>query len=150
MIDTTFVSTRLSVPPSGIHTAIGKWHQSLPPITMARRYVRFGHRLWLATESQQPSSDPLQLYAVRGILWMNGQPIRVDLELSKWSATVSEFALRPAHLAWPVRTERYACRAAQILEDVVGSIANRVALHAAPGPKSRRAMARTAPVRPAA
>jgi hypothetical protein len=111
MIDTTFVSTRLSVPPSRIHTAIGKWHQSLPSITMARRYVRFGHRLWLATESQLASSDPLQLYAVRGILWMNGQPIRVDLEFSKWSATVSELALRPAHLAWPVRTERYACRA---------------------------------------
>jgi hypothetical protein len=150
MIDTTFVSTRLNVPPSGIHTAIGKWHQSLPSITMARRYVRFGPRLWLATESQQASSDPLQLYAVRGILWMNGQPIRVDLELSKWSATVSELALRPAHLAWPVRTERYACRAAQILEDVVGSMAGQVAFHAAPGPKSRRAIARTAPMRPAA
>ena len=95
MIDTTFVSTRLSVPPSRIHTAIGKWHQSLPSITMARRYVRFGHRLWLATESQLASSDPLQLYAVRGILWMNGQPIRVDLEFSKWSATVSELALGP-------------------------------------------------------
>jgi hypothetical protein len=117
---------------------------------MARGYVRFEHRLWLATEAQQTSSDPLQLYAVRGMLWMNGQPIRVDLEFSMWSATASELALRPAHLAWPVRTERYACRAALILENVVASIAGRVALHTAPGPKSRRAMARTAPVRPAA
>jgi hypothetical protein len=150
MIDTTFVSKRMGVHPSSVHAAVGKWHRSLPSVTMARGNVRFGHRLWLAAESQQGSPDPFQLYAVRGILWMNGQPIRVDLEFSMWSATVSELALRPAHLAWPVRTERYACRAAQVLEDVVGAVAEPVALCATPGQRPRKAMARTAPVRPAA
>jgi hypothetical protein len=150
MIDTTFVSKRLSVHPSSVHTAVGKWHRSLPSVTMARGCVRFGHRLWLAADAQQASSDPLQLYAVRSILWMNGQPIRVDLEFSMWSATVSQLAFRPAHLAWPVRSERYACRAAQVLEDVGGSIAGRVTLRGTPGQQPRMAMAGTAPFRPAA
>jgi hypothetical protein len=128
VIDTSFVSTKLSVHPSSVHTAVGKWHQSLPSVTMAHGCVRFGHRLWLATKCQQASSDPLELYAVRGILWMNGRPIRVKLEFSMWSATVSQLAFTPAHLGWPVRTERYARRAAQFLEDVAGSIAEQVAL----------------------
>jgi hypothetical protein len=66
MITTSFASTRLSMHPSSIQDAVGDWHRSLPPITIARGCVRFGHRLWLAAMPQQGNPDPLQLYAVPG------------------------------------------------------------------------------------
>ena len=148
MIDTAFVSTRLNIHPASIQGALSKWHQSLPPVMRACSCVRFESRLWLAAVPEQGYSDPDQLYAVRGMLWMNGRPIRVGLECSMWSGTVSQLALRPARLAWPVRTDRYGRRAAQVLEDVVGSVMG-AALHRARCQQSQTAMAQGALVRPA-
>jgi hypothetical protein len=76
------------------------------------------------------------LYTVRGVLWMKGRPIRVTLEFSIWSATVSELALRPARFAWPVRTERYVRWAAHVLEDVAGSVTGRVAVNPTHDPEA--------------
>ena len=150
MIDTAFVSTRLSVHPSSAPRALGESHESLPPVTRARGFVRFENRLWLAAMPEQRNTDPDQLYAVRGILWMNGRPIRVSLECSMWSDTVSQLALRPAGLAWPVRTDRYGRRAVQVLEDVVGAVMGTAALRRARNQQSQIAMARSGLVRPAA
>jgi hypothetical protein len=150
MIDTAFVSTRLSLHPSSAQSALREWHQSLPPVMRARGCVRFENRLWLAAMPEQGNPDPDQLYAVRGTLWMNGRPIRVGLECSMWSGTVSQLALRPALLAWPVRTDRYGRRAVQVLEDVVGSVMGTAALHRARGQQPQIAMVRGALVRPAA
>ena len=122
MLDSYVVSTKLSVHPSDVHSAVEDWHQSLPAITLGRRSMRAGSRFWLATSPHQRSSDPLELYRIRGLLWMNGRPIRVVLEFSMWSATVSQVALRPAKLTWPVCTERYGRRAARVLEDVATSL----------------------------
>jgi hypothetical protein len=119
--DTHFVSTTLSIHPSDVRSTVEEWHQGLPAVTFARR-MRCGSRLWLATKSHQVSSDPLELYRVRGLLWMFGRSIRVELEFSIWSYTITQVALRPANLAWPVCTEQYGRRAARILEDVVASV----------------------------
>ena len=126
MTNTYFVSTKLNVHPSKLYSAVEKWHQSLPAVTPARR-VRFGSRFWLATTRRRASSDPLELYRVRGLLWLYGRPVRVELEFSIWSDTLSQVALRPADLAWPVRTERYRRRARQALEDVVTSVTSQCA-----------------------
>ena len=150
MIDTALVSTRLSVHPSSAPRALREWHESLPPVTRARGFVRFENRLWLAAMPEQKNTDPDQLYAVRGILWMNGRPIRVGLECSMWSDTVSQLALRPAGLAWPVRTDRYGRRAVQALEDAVGAVMGTAALRRARNQQSQIAMARSGLVRPAA
>ena len=121
MTNTYFVSTKLNVHPSKLYSAVEKWHQSLPATTPARR-VRLGSRFWLATTRHQASSDPFELYRVRGLLWLYGRPVRVELEFSIWSDALSQVALRPANLAWPVCTEQYRRRATQALEDVVASV----------------------------
>ena len=150
MIDTAYVSTRLNIHPSSAQGALREWHQSLPVVMRTRGCVRFESRLWLAAMPEQGSLDPDQLYTVRSTLWMNGLPIRVGLECSMWSDTVSQLAIRPERLAWPVRTDRYGRRAAQVLEDVVESIMRTAALHRAPCQQSQIAMARGALVRLAA
>jgi len=122
VLDSCVVSTKLRVHPSDVQSAVEEWHQSLPAVTLDRRTMRVGSRFWLATAPHQRSADPLELYRVRGVLWMNCRPIRVMLEFSMWSATVSEVALRPAKLTWPVCTERYGRRAARVLEDVATSL----------------------------
>jgi hypothetical protein len=118
--DSYLVSTRLSVHPSKLKSAVEQWHQSLPAGATAR--VRCGSRFWLAAKPDEASSDPLELYRVRALLWLFGRPIRVELEFSIWSDTVSQVALRPAKLTWPVCTERYGRRAARVLEDVVTAL----------------------------
>ena len=144
MITTAFVSTRLSMHPLSAQCAVREWHQSLPPVVRARGCVRFESRLWLAAMPEQENSDPDQLYAVRGTLWLNGRPIRVGLECSMWSDTVSLLALRPASLAWPVRTDRYGRRATQVLKLVVGSVMGTAAIHCGPPQQPRNAVARGA------
>lgn len=121
-MDSYVVSKRLGVHPSDVRSAVEGWHERLPAATLGRRSIRVGSRFWLAANPHKASSDPLELYRVRGLLWLFGRPIRVMLEFSVWSDTVSEVALRPANLAWPVCTERYGRRAARVLEDVVASV----------------------------
>lgn len=150
MINTAFVSTRLSMHPLSAQSAVREWHQSLPPVMRARGCVRFESRLWLAAMPEQDNSNPDHLYAVRGTLWLNGRPIRVGLECSMWSDTVSLLALRPASLGWPVQTDRYGRRAAQVLERVVGSVMGTPAIHSGRHQQSRIAMAKGALVRSAA
>ena len=145
MLDPAFVSTMWGMHPSHAQGAIGEWHQDLPHAMWTRGYVRFGRRLWLATEPRPGSSDPLQLFEVPGVLWL-GRPIPVCLECSIWSATTTELAIRPRHLAWPVGTERYSKRIAKLLEDVMASAAGRVAHQPATAHKTPRAISRIAPV----
>jgi len=128
VLDSCVVSTKLRVHPSDVHSAVEEWHRSLPAVTLGHRSMRVGSRFWLATAPHQRSSDPLELYRVRGLLWMNCRPIRVMLEFSMWSVTVSQVALRPAKLTWPVCTERYGRRAARVLEYVATSLTSEVAL----------------------
>jgi hypothetical protein len=150
MIDTAFISARMDMHPAAVDTAVAEWHRGLPDVSVARSFVRLGHRFWLATQPQVASADPLQFYAVRGILWIAGWPVRVILECSMWSATLSQVAIRPAHLAWPVSSPSYWSRAAAVLDDVIGSLGaatlpERVDIH-----EGQRAVARIAPVQSAA
>jgi hypothetical protein len=136
--------------PAAVDTAVAEWHRSLPHVSLARSFVRLGPRFWLATQPQVASADRHQLYAVRGILWIGGWPIRVILECSMWSATLSQVAIRPAHVAWPVGSPSYWSLAAAVLDDVIGSLGaptvpKRVDVH-----EELRAIVRITPVQSAA
>ena len=131
MINSAFVSLRMPIHPASVQCQVGKWHQNLSPVVGPSGRVLVGRRLWLAADRRPPNPDRSQLYAVKGLLWMSGRPIRVDLEFSMWSATVTEVGLRPAHLLWPVRTERYGRQAAQLLEEIIGAVTGCVALEPA-------------------
>ena len=104
MTYTAFTSRRLQMHPSSVPTVVSEWHRSLPAVTATSRFVQAGPRVWLAKEPEDGDSDPLQIYAVPGILWLWGRPVRVYLEFSIWSRSESQLSLRPAHLGWPVRS----------------------------------------------
>ena len=70
---------------------------------------------------------------VRGVLWVKARPIRVSLEFSMWSTSVTEVALRPTGVAWPVGTKAYGDRVVAILDDIIGSLAVPVMCHRAAG-----------------
>jgi hypothetical protein len=121
VLDSYVVSTTLNVHPRDVRRAATQWHQSLPACATGGS-VRFTRRFWLATKPDEASVDPLEYYRVRGIVWLFGRPIRVELAFSIWSDTVSELTLRPATLTWPVCTEHYEIRAVRLLEDVASSV----------------------------
>jgi hypothetical protein len=120
--DTAFISRRLDIHPAEVACAVADWHRGLPRVRMSRNSVTLDHRLWLASRSEPKSSDPFQLYAVQGILWVKSRPIRMSLEFSMWSLRVAEVALRPTGMAWPVGTKCYADRVTAILDDVITSL----------------------------
>jgi hypothetical protein len=150
MIDTAFISSPMDMHPASVDTEVAEWHRGLPPVAGARKFVHLGRRLWLATQPQVRSSDPLQLYAVRGILWINGWPTRVILECSMWSTTVSQVAIRPTHLSWPVRSRSYWSRATAVLDDVIGSLAAPAELERVDDHEGQRTGVRVATMRSAA
>ncbi len=118
MTYTAFTSRRLQMHPSSVPTVVSEWHRSLPAVTATSRFVQAGPRVWLAKEPEDGDSDPLQIYAVPGILWLWGRPVRVYLEFSIWSRSESQLSLRPAHLGWPVRSRGYVLRAKTVLDAV--------------------------------
>ncbi len=123
MLDTAFISRRFDIHPSEVPGAAADWHRGLPPVRVGRNSVQFDHQFRLASEPEQGHPDPLQLYAVRGVLWVKARPIRVSLEFSIWSSSVTEVAMRPSGLAWPVGTKAYWDRVAAILDDIIESVA---------------------------
>jgi len=123
MPDTAFISRRFDIHPSEVPGAAADWHRGLPPVRVGRNSVQVDHRFRLATEPEQQRPDSFQLYAVRGVLWVKARPVRVSLEFSVWSPRVTEVALRPMGLAWPVGTKAYGDRVTAILDDIIESLA---------------------------
>ena len=133
MSDTAFIARRFDIHPSEVPGAAADWHRGLPPVRVGRNSVQFDHQFRLASEPEERRPDPLQLYAVRGVLWVKARPIRVSLEFSMWSTSVTEVALRPTGVAWPVGTKAYGDRVVAILDDIIGSLAVPVMCHRAAG-----------------
>jgi hypothetical protein len=122
MSTSAYISRRLNLCPTEANAAITAWHRSLSRASNAKRFVRLPRGLWLATEPDRSSLDPLRVYAVPGVLWIGGRPLRIELEFTMWSSDACEAAIRPSGLAWPVHTQRYARRVTALLEGVVDSL----------------------------
>jgi hypothetical protein len=116
------ISRTFSMAPLETRAAAAEWHQRLVSTSNGRPSVRLEHRLHLAAHPQAASLDPHQLYAVPGVLWMWGRPVRVSLEFWTWSETLSEVLLRPSGLRWPIQTESYARRVVTTLNEVIWSL----------------------------
>jgi hypothetical protein len=122
MNTSAYISRRLNLCPAEASAAITAWHRNLSRANNAPRFVRLPRGLWLATEPDRSSVDPLRVYAVPGVLWISGRPLRIELEVTIWSSAACEAAIRPSGLAWPVHTQRYARRVTALLEGVVDSL----------------------------
>jgi hypothetical protein len=118
MFGAAYISRQIDIHPSDVIGIITQWHHGLQPVRCVPRWCRLEFGLWLASEANHRSADPLQLYAVPGILWNVGRPFRVFLEFSIWSDSLSAVGIRPNGIYWPVGTERYARRIAAALDAV--------------------------------
>ena len=121
--DSAYLSRRLHIHPVDAVTALQGWHRDLPLVRVAPQYRRLADGLWLSTDPEPIIFDAQLLHAIRGVIWMCGRPIRVLLEITRWSSSECEAAIRPMSLAWPVCSDRYDRRVTALLDDIVGTLA---------------------------
>jgi hypothetical protein len=76
----------------------------------------------VAAEPERASSDPLELFETRGIMWVRIWPLRVRLEGRVWSETETELSLCSMNLTWPVGTTSYIRAASEALESLAGTL----------------------------
>jgi hypothetical protein len=84
---------------------------------------RVAKRMWLFTPRRKGDSgakgDPLP-----GLLWCNGFPVRVRLELAEWSTTTASVGLFPHRLGDVVQTSSYRVIAHECVQSVAYSISH--------------------------
>ena len=117
-----YVSQLLHLDPTRAGLVFDALYSGLPPVGVARRFVRFAEGLWLSADGLQSDPDTQVLRVVRSVLWFGCRPVRVQVELVEWSSTACEAAIRPLSAAWPVGTDRYGRCAAGHLEGLVSSL----------------------------
>lgn len=122
MLDSAYISQVFPLGPAEAIEATEAWYRQLVLAPGGRRLVG-GHRLFLRPSFGPTDFDDLLLRRLRGTLWVGWWwPVRIELELAKYSRFSSEIALRPATLRWPVAIERYGVDAARAVEEVVAAI----------------------------
>jgi hypothetical protein len=117
-----YISQRLHLDPASAGLFLDALYCGLAPVGVTPRFVRFGERLWLSAEGLQAEPDTYVLRAVRSVLWFGWRPVRVQVELVKWSSTACEAAIRPLSSAWLIDSGRYARCAASHVEGLVRSL----------------------------
>jgi hypothetical protein len=122
MTGSAYISRRLDIDPRELPNIASEWHHRLRSIRMAPRSVRLGNGFWLASDAEHGGVDPLMLYEVPGVVWINGRPVLVKLEFSMWSDTLSEIGVRPKGISWPVGTDRYERRVEAAFDVVSASL----------------------------
>jgi len=116
------ITRRLEVPPSETQVALTEWQQGLPLIGGTCGRLRSAPGIWVAAEPERASSDPLELFETRGIMWVRIWPLRVRLEGRVWSETETELSLCSMNLTWPVGTTSYIRAASEALESLAGTL----------------------------
>ena len=148
MLDSAYISQVFPLGPADAIEATESWYRQLAFAPGGRRLVG-GHRLFLRPSFEPTDFDPLLLRRLRGTLCVGWWwPVRVELELARYSRSASEIALRPSTLRWPVATERYAEDAARAVEEVLATITIGVDALAEPSVEPRgneRQMCRSRP-----
>lgn len=95
------------------------WHQGLRPIGPGRRRLAGHRRLRLRRGFGPVGSD---LRQSRGVLWVKGVPVKVELELVAYARDVTELALHPFNLRWPVGTKRYEQLAIEAIDAIADAM----------------------------
>jgi hypothetical protein len=122
MLDTAYVSRVFSLGAADAIDATEAWYRELEFAPGGRRLIG-GRKLLLRPCFAPTAFDPQLLRRFRGTLWVGWWwPVRIELELVRYSCFESEIALHPATLRWPAGTERYAHDAATTVEGIVATI----------------------------
>ena len=121
MLDSAYVSRVFPLGAADAIEATEAWYRELEFAPGRRRLI--GERKLLLRPCFAPTAfDPHLLRRLRGTLWVGWWPVRMELELVRYSRVESEIALRPATLRWPVGTERYGHDAATAIDGIVATI----------------------------
>lgn len=122
MLDSAYISQVFPLGPADAIEATESWYRHLASAPGGRRLVG-ARRLFLRPSFEPTDFDPLLLRRLRGTLWVGWWcPVRIELELARYSRSASEIALRPSTLRWPVVIERYGEDAARAVKEVVAAI----------------------------
>jgi hypothetical protein len=95
------------------------WHQGLLPIGPGKRRLA-GHRRLRLRRGFEPGGSDLR--QSRGVLWVKGVPVKVELELVAYARDVTELALHPFNLRWPVGTKRYEQLATEAIDAIADAM----------------------------
>ncbi len=120
-VSSAYVSQVFPLGPADAIEATEAWYRHLSFAPGGRRLVG-GRRLRLRPCFEPTDFDPLLLRRLCGTLWVRWWPVRIELELARYSRFTSEIALRPTTLGSPVAIERYCKDAARAVEEVVAAI----------------------------
>lgn len=130
MPQTTHISIPLPLSPSAASEAADAWQRRQPKLWRRSHLVRASRHLWLRHELEAGGADPTQLRRASGILWLHARPIRVEVELSVWSDSVTTVAVRPRRLrsvAWSPRYARSVDRSlSAMVSELMMSVGNEV------------------------
>jgi hypothetical protein len=122
VLDSAYISRVLPLGPVDAAEATDAWYRQLVTAPGGKRLMG-GHRLRLRPRFEPTDFDPLLLRRFRGTLWVGWWwPVRIELELARYSRFASEIAIRPSSLRWPVAIERYGTDAARAVEEIVSVI----------------------------
>ncbi len=116
MVRTAYIARHMKLGSIEATRRADLWHQGLRPVGLGKRRLAAATRLRLRGGFEPVGSD---LRQTRGVLWLKGVPVRVELELVAYAHDVTELALHPFNLRWPVGTKRYEQRATEAI-DVIG------------------------------
>jgi hypothetical protein len=116
MFDTVYVSTQIPLGAPAAASALDDWHGRLGRSVFGLTATK---HLRVAAQYARRPTDPLTVRRIVGWLWVAGFPVRVELEIQKWSTDACEIGLRPHSLRWPVRTGYYRMAALTALSGVV-------------------------------
>lgn len=122
MPHTTHISIRLPLSPSAASEATDVWRRRQPKLWRRSHLVRAGHHLWLRQELEGGGVDPTQLRRASGVLWLHARPVRVEVELSVWSDSITTLAVRPKRLRSVAWSPRYARSVDRSLSAIVSEL----------------------------
>jgi len=122
MFDSDYISKNIPLCPTEASGITDLWHRQLGEVSVGSRFVRAADRLWLSGEVRPGAHDQWPIRHIPGILWVRGRPVRVEFEISAWSATTTTVALRPQGWASIIDSERFGEAAYRAVEKVAGSL----------------------------
>ncbi len=122
MLDSCYVSRLVPLGAADAIAATEAWYLQLE-FAPGGRWLIGGPKLLLLPRFEPTDFDSQLLRRFRGTLWVGWWlPVRVELELVRYSRFASEIALRPSSVRWSAGAERYGVDAALAVEDIVATI----------------------------